>query len=512
VFVIKKRNVNSNFQQRDKLTELSTRELNYAYQRNGGLGISENSADIGNYRAMGRTIFAKRQIVRAIELREIRSIRAISRHFFSASGIYSRVVRYMANLPSYDYLLTPYIDSDDVRKERLLSDFARALKFLESLNLKSKFGEISTRVLVDGVFYGYLRQSGNNTMIQELPPDYCRSIYKINGLPVIEFNLFFFDVMYSNPEIRMNVLKSMPAEIIEAYLQYKEGNDKRITSKDLGLWIKLDPNYTMRFRLNEDETGIFTSAIPQILDLDDLQAVSKKKAEQQLLKIMIQKIPLDKNGDFIFDMEEAKAMHNNAVGMLARAMNVDVLTTFADSQLLDLEDRNRNATDSERWEKALYNELGVSQQLFATEGNLALEKSVANDESIMMSLILQYQEWLNKQLEIRFNPVDGKYRFSCWFPRITQHNRNEVAKLYKEQASLGYSKVLPALALGQSQANLMATLLFENDILNLGDKMEPVKMASTMSSKDKSSDGAGRPELPDDQKSDKTLANEASGG
>jgi hypothetical protein len=85
-----------------------------------------------------------------------------------------------------------------------------------------------------------------------------------------------------------------------------------------------------------------------------------------------------------------------------------------------------------------------------------------------------------------------------------------MARLYKEQAALGYSKILPALALGQSQSNLISTLLFENEFLNLGSIMEPVKMASTQSGK--ASSDAGRPQKSDDQKSDKTLANEASGG
>jgi hypothetical protein len=83
-----------------------------------------------------------------------------------------------------------------------------------------------------------------------------------------------------------------------------------------------------------------------------------------------------------------------------------------------------------------------------------------------------------------------------------------MSKLYKDQAAMGFSKQLPALALGQSQANLLSTILFENDILNLDDIMKPLKMASTMSNKS----GSGRPEKSDDQKSEKTLANEASEG
>ena len=54
---------------------------------------------------------------------------------------------------------------------------------------------------------------------------------------------------------------------------------------------------------------------------------------QQLLKILIQKLPLDKNGDLIFDVDEARDIHNNAVEMLRRAIGVDVLTTFAEVQV-----------------------------------------------------------------------------------------------------------------------------------------------------------------------------------
>lgn len=47
-----------------------------------------------------------------------------------------------------------------------------------------------------------------------------------------------------------------------------------------------------------------------------------------------QKLPLDKNGDLIFDVDEARDIHNNAVAMLKRAIGVDVLTTFADIEKL----------------------------------------------------------------------------------------------------------------------------------------------------------------------------------
>ncbi len=492
---------------RNKVTEFSTSDLTYAYRTRESTDAA--SPAIGDYRAMGRTIFTKRIVVKALEERDIEKIRHISRHFNAVSGVYSRACKYLAYLPTYDYTLTPNITKYHSR-ERLMEDFTKALRFIDSLNLKTKLSEISLSVVVEGAYYGYIKVQGNRAVVQDLPIDFCRSHYKINGIPVVEFNLDYFDKNFKNIEMKKAVLRNMPQEIAEMYVRWKSG-ETIIPNDARGHWMILDTIKAFKVNLNKDDSPLFSHALPQIIDLDDLQGIQKKKAESQLLKIMVQKIPLDKNGEFIFDMEEAKAMHANAVRMLARAINVDVLTTFADSELLDLEERRTNASvDNERWERSTFSELGISQQLFATEGNIALEKSILNDESIAMQLILQYQDWLNYVLHNKFIQNNTEYTFDIWFPRLTQHNRADMARLYKEQAALGYSKILPALALGQSQSNLISTLLFENEFLNLGSIMEPVKMASTQSGK--ASSDAGRPQKSDDQKSDKTLANEASGG
>lgn len=511
MFEIRQRIVNQNNSsifERDRFTEFSKEELSHAY--NARVTAGYNDYDIGGYQSMGRTIYTKRIVVKAIESREYENIRGISKHFFATSGIYGRVCRYLAYLPTYDYLVTPYIKQNKtVDKAALLFDFNRAMAFLDSINLKTKLKEVALKVVVEGVFYGYFRQNGEVGVIQDLPARYCRSLYKVNGRPCVQFNVRYFDIQYKDNDIRKIVLKSMPEEIINGYLAYKNGDLRQ--SRDSGVWIDLNQERAFKFSLNEDDTPIFSNAIPQIIDFDDLQAIEKKKAEQQLLKIMVQKIPLDKNGDFIFDMEEAKAMHSNAVRMLARAMNVDVLTTFADSNLLDMQTKTTTAEKDKEWERLIFQDLGVSSQLFATDGNLSLEKSIANDESIIAYLLDQIQDWLTYQLELKFANKKFDYEFKTWFPRITQHNRFEMSKLYKEQAMLGYSKQLPALALGQSQTNILATLSFENDVLDLSSSLEPLKMSSTMSSKPGGGE-AGRPEKPDDQKSDKTLANEASGG
>lgn len=78
---------------------------------------------------------------------------------------------------------------------------------------------------------------------------------------------------------------------------------------------------------------------------------------------------------------------------------------------------------------------------------------------------------------------------------------------------MGYSKMLPQIALGQSQSSILANASFENDILDLVNVFIPPITSTTMNStvlqKD-NAEKAGRKEKPDDEKSEKTIANKES--
>ena len=118
----------------------------------------------------------------------------------------------------------------------------------------------------------------------------------------------------------------------------------------------------------------------------------------------------------------------------------------------------------------------------------------------------------------------------------TINNYKEMSKMYKEHTQLGFSKMLPQIALGHSQSSIIAMAHFENEVLKLSEIMIPPLMSSTMSSQDilgnrggnnpqqggnkaakqiqQAAEGnkGGRPEKADSQKSDKTIANRESAG
>ena len=286
----------------------------------------------------------------------------------------------------------------------------------------------------------------------------------------------------------------------------------------------LDTKYAVKFNLNDSDMPYLINAIPAIIDLDEAQEVDRKRMLQQLMKILIQKLPLDKNGDLIFDVEEGKDLHRNAVDMLSRTLGVEVLTTFADIDVKDMDTTTSITSKADalsKVERTVYNTMGISKNLFNTEGNTALEKSILDDEASVKDFLFQFQDFANEALE-PFNKNKKKCELKLKILETTIYNYKELAKLYKEQVQLGYSKLLPQLALGHSQKEILAELVFENDILELSKIMIPAQSSSQMSSdaldKLKKSDSnnnqkiieekkSGREELPDDQKSDKTLAN-----
>ena len=475
---------------------------------------------LGEFKKLNPRLGDKREVLRAIDTGDYESMREISNFFYKTSGIYSRLCRYMAYLYRYDWMITPYMNSESVKSEKALEGFNKALRYLDNFEVKKFFGEVALKVIRYGCYYGYLVPQTDRMVVQELPSNYCRSRFSINGRPAVEFNMKFFDDNFRDTTQRMRILNLFPKEFRKGYILYKEGKLVAEYPGDTAGWYMLEPGNTIKFNINGEDFPAFISVIPAIIDLDAAQELDRKKMQQKLLKIIIQKMPLDKNGELIFDVEEAQQLHNNAVKMLGKAIGVDVLTTFADVDVADMADKSTTTTTDElaKVERTVYNEAGVSQMQFNTDGNIALEKSILNDEASMYNLILQFEGFLNDLLQ-PFNKVPKKILFKAQILTTTIYNYKEMAKLYKEQTQMGYSKMLPQIALGQSQSSILANAYFENDVLDLINVFIPPLMSSTMSSDvlNKNGNGSsstdnkvGRKEKENDQKSEKTIANRES--
>lgn len=505
--------------------------------------LTDAVISLGEYKRINPKLGDKRQVLKAINTGDINRMIDISNFFYKTSGIYSRLCRYMAYLYKYDWFITPYVkgcegllDPDsglgsmetseqDKEKKKQFGNFFKVLKFFQSFEVKRFCGEVALKVIRNGSYYGYLLSQGNKIVVQQLPVKYCRSKFKISNRPVVEFNMRYFRDAYPDDTQRYRILKLFPKDFQKGYKLYISGKLKPEYPGDESGWYVLDTKSTIKFNINEQDFPAFISVIPAIIDLDAAQQLDRKKMAQKLLKIIIQKMPLDKNGDLIFDVDEAQQLHNNAVQMVSRAIGVDILTTFADVEVADMSDKGTTTTvdDLEKVERAVFNEAGVSQLQFNSDGNIALNNSILNDESSMYNLLTQFESFLNLLLE-PFNKSPKKCYYQAQFLPTTIYNYKELAKLYKQQAQMGYTKMLPPVALGQTQSSVLANAFFENDILDLVRVFVPPLTSNTMNAEalqqrsavnrggnnQSEGEGAGRPEKQDNEKSEKTILNKQS--
>lgn len=500
----------------------SFRSTDFSRIRVGPKILDDAVFEYSSLKKVNPRLMDKETVLRAIDNCNFAEMREISNFFYRTSGIYSRLCRYMAYLYRYDWLVTPYIqNTDKYNEEKVLSDFNKILYFFDELQVKRILGEIALQVIRDGCYYGYIIHKGDKVDIQDLPANYCRSRFSVNGRPAVEFNMKFFDDSFRDTEQKIRILNLFPAEFKKGYRLYKEGKLVPDFMGDTSGWYLLEFENVIKFNINGEDFPAFVSVIPAIIDLDEAQALDRKKMAQKLLKIIVQKMPMDKNGDLIFDVDEAAQLHNNAVNMLSKAIGIDVLTTFADVSVEDMADKNTTTTvdDLNKVERTVYNEAGVSQMQFNTDGNIALEKSILNDEASMYNLIVQFEAFLNMLLK-SYNTNPKKVLYRIQLLTTTIYNYKEMAKLYKEQTQLGYSKMLPQIALGQSQSSILANAFFENDVLDLVNVFVPPMMSSTMNAdaiaaiknKDGNNPEGGRPtkESNGESVSEKTMQNKES--
>jgi hypothetical protein len=428
-------------------------------------------------------------------------MRALSNYFYNLSGIYKRVVLFFATALTFDYLVVPKIvDFNGVNDEKMQKAYMEAINFVDSLEIKNNFPRIVFSMVLNGIYYGILREGEDGKIIiQDLPYEYCRSTYKtLNNLYAIEFDMKYFD-SFRNINERIEALEQFPLSIVQAYEAYLKDKNLR--------WVPIDEELAVCFP-TMDARPVFLSMIPDLMDLRDYKNINKIKDKAEISKLIIQKLPKDKDNNPVFSAPEMKAFHKLLVNLVKNSgmPDIDVFTTFGELEMLHFTEKNTVDRDNlAKAERSVYSEAGISKNLFATDSSASLEASIKTDESLLFSYLPMFETFLNYQVSLG-TKKDKNYFFEVMIPPITHYNRKEMVELYKGAATLGYPKMLLGAAMGLSQRSLMGLSYYENKILNITEMLVPLQSSHTISGESK----GGRPELAGTEKSEKTVKNEES--
>lgn len=258
--------------------KVSTKTLENAVINIGGLKSTLNNHNYTN----------KAYILKAIAENDIDELRNISEFYYNINGIYQKVCNYYAYLYRYDWYIAPEVYDENVKEEKILKDFFRILTYLDNSYIRKLCGDIALEVVKKGAYYGYIVPSPKGLVIQQLPIQYCRSRYCVNNLPVVEFNMKYFDT-FKDIKYRLKVLNLFPEEFKRGYSLYCSGKleaDGMPGFTEKG-WFVLDPQSTVKLNFNNNDLPVFVNAIPNLLDLDAAQDLDRRKQMQQLLKIIV---------------------------------------------------------------------------------------------------------------------------------------------------------------------------------------------------------------------------------
>ena len=446
------------------------------------------------------------------------AMRELSRFFSRYRGIYRRIIDYYSNLLLYYTIVSPKLGEATIAKKKIKARFNKAQEFVDNLNLEVNGSYIVNRILSSGAYYGFLREYNDSVTFQDLPIQYCRTRYKNeHGINILEFDLKYFDSIRDETE-RKIALENFPLEVIKAYRLYSSSNLSGKSRNTISNWFIVPSHLGAAFYFR-DFTPFFIAALPALVRYEESQEREADRDEEDLQKILVNEMPLDKEDEPVFSLEETAVIHNGITEMLRNNRYLDVLTSFGEIHMEQTQG-GKSAISNDNTSKfgsAIFNEMGTSSELFNATGNTALRISIEKDTALMISLVSIITEWITYQLNFRLG--DDKMRFDVHVLPVTIHNKKEMAGLYLNGAQYGYSKFYAGAALGIKQSNLLSLITVENDIFDLGSKMIPLQSSHTQKGDGKSEEstppgdnkgGPGRPELDEKDKSDKTIANENS--
>lgn len=480
-----------------------------------------DTRDIGRYNSgrvnsVGHHDFSVQEIEAIIRQGDLDSLRELSLYYYRTNSEYRENIDFLATLPLYDTIVTPIFEDGKGSKAQIVKSFYNACGFVDKLDVKNTFTRITKSWLINGMYNGILREQGNKVSIQDLPLEFCRTRFKdYNNLNVLEFNVTYFDRKFPDERERARILETFPEVVQIAWRNWKE-------KKTADPWVMISSaEGGINFCFADDQTPLLIASIPRLRKLREAVDREEKRDENELYKLLVQRMPIDNNGELVFELEEIAEIHEGVSAMLRDLDTVDVITTLGETTLENLQDSSAASQSADRidkYTKNAWNALGRGSILFNAENSSTLAYSIKKDESLMRSYLNMYSTWIRFQLNQRFTRTGLTFDFEI-LPTTT-FNIKDYQNMYFSGAQYGYSKMEAGIPNGLKQLSQISLMTFENDFLHMAEKMVPLQSSYTTSGSGESKPSSGttagnkggRPELPDEDKSEKTQANIAAMG
>lgn len=462
-------------------TENLNRFLNFSKKLLDGVSVTNQDFFTSNgysmtSRVKKNTTYSKEDAAQIIQEGDSDALKSLSESFFYSSGFYRRLIMYYSTILYYIPLLIPHMvkDKKKITDKKYSEKYFEALEMINALSFEQLCRHFATKVLVEGAYYGMIKEVDGEFSIQDLPFDYCRSRLKsFTGVDIVEFDVTWFDQI-TDEALKMETLKTFPKEVRRGYLRYSKGTEK-------SSWVRIPADQGIHFTLVE-ERPFFSSVIPSIIHFSNYIDMEEQKDLQQLHVLLSQELDHTSDGELIFEPEEAIEFHKGLTEITKKNEFLDGITTYGKLKAVRILDDDAASTDNlEKVSKILYTESGVSKQIFSADGNNSLERSIQNDIAMMMSLACKFSIWLQNLINSKIS--DKFITFGVEILPVGQYNVKDYQSQALNAAQYGYSFIIPSIAMGLEQNQLFDIKTVETKLLKMDKLLVPLQSSHTASGK-----------------------------
>lgn len=409
-----------------------------------------------------------------------KQLRDMSIYLYNASNYYRRLIQYYSGMLTYAYVVSPY-NLDTTKKiddKKFKSQYNKTINYLDKMNMKHEFQKLLRVAFKQDVFYGFIYETNDSFMIQELSPNYCKIAGAEDGVYTFAFDNKYFDTYKTE-------LPNFDPDFKKNYDAYKLDSKLR--------WYQLPASKTICIKINEEviyPIPPFVSLLSALADIEDYKSLSKASTEINNYKALSLKIPLDQNtGKPLIDWDKAKEYFAQVSAVLPD--NFGAILTPMQIDVLDFQ-KSGVATDTtmiSSAESAFWSEACTNAQLFGglTTNSAALGLSAQNDEIIVFNVLRQLERWVNARLKA----MSGTFKFQTIFLNTTFRNQYEVYTKYLDMGRYGLPmRNAIAATMGIPPSATIGMSYLENQVLKLSENEIPLKSSNTQSG---SSTDTGRP-------------------
>lgn len=414
------------------------------------------------------------------------NLRKLSRQLYHSSTHYRRLINYYAFMPLWYYTISP-LNYDPAKSDinTYRKQYLKAAHYLENANIAHEMLKVYLYGLIDGVFFGVIWQSNNSFFIQHIDPDICY-------ISAIEDGRYCFSVDFSR--IKESQLYLYPPEFSDLYQTYKTTGQKEQEIPS-AISCVYKPDETTMYCVPP-----FVSLAPDVFNLENTREILASATEldnYKLLQLIVEtkdgmpSMPMQLNTMFLEHIQKAVP---EGIGVVMSPGKLQEIT-FDRSRPTNSTDELSNAISNFWYNSGTMGSLFGNPKILAAS---AIRIAIKVDEEYVFGCMRQIERVINALLK----QLSGKYKFQMQFIQCTVFSRDDVAKSFKEAATLGVpgSKLAYAATLGLQQSALEGYAFLENVLLDTQTNWIPLNNSYTQTS-----DGeAGRPPLNDGEESEST--------